>query len=262
MPVPLAPPVRRPVMLQHWRRLTFLHWRYPPSAVQALLPAGLEVETFDGAAWVGLVPFLMDRVRPPGAPPAPWASRFPETNVRTYARGPGGRDAIWFLSLDAARLGAVLVARAGYALPYFWSRMSVRLGGSGDGHDTGGPGSGGDRLRYRCRRRWPGRAGARCDADVELGTPFEPAELGPLDHFLTARYRLWTVARGRLAAAEAEHLPWSLRRARVVDLRQDLLQAAGLPAPDGTPVVHASDGVRVRIGAWRRMAAAAPRPGR
>src|SRR6266545_2456497 len=191
MPAPLAPPVPRPVMLQHWRRLTFLHWRYPPAAVQAVLPADLEVETFDGSAWVGLVPFLMDGVRPPGMPPAPWASRFPETNVRTYARGPDGRGAIWFLSLDASRLGAVLAARAGYALPYFWSRMSVEARA--------------DRLAYRGRRRWPGPAGAGCDADVELGAPFQPAELGPLDHFLTARYRLWTVARGRLAAAAAEH---------------------------------------------------------
>jgi uncharacterized protein YqjF (DUF2071 family) len=258
-PVPLAPPVRRPVMLQHWRWLTFLHWRYPPSAVQALLPAGLEVETFDGAAWIGLVPFLMDGVRPPGVPPAPWVSRFPETNVRTYARGPDGRGAIWFLSLDAARLGAVLVARAGYTLPYFWSAMSVGPGGPGD---RPGPGRrGADRLAYRCRRRWPGSGGARCDADVELGPPFEAAELGALDHFLTARYRLWTVVGGRLAAADAEHPPWSLRRARVVDLHQDLLQAAGLPAPDGTPVVHASAGVRVRIGAWHRMAAGEPRPG-
>src|SRR6266536_705754 len=243
--VPLAPGVRRPVMLQHWRRLAFLHWPYRP----ALLPAGLEVDTFNGAAWVGLVPFLMDGVRPPGVPPLPWVSRFPETNVRTYARGPDGHSAIWFLSLDAARLGAVLPARAGYRLPYFWAGMSVRAEGA--------------RLAYRSRRRWPGPAGARCHADVELGEPFGPDELGPLDHFLTARYRLYTRTAGRLAAAAAEHPPWSLRRARVVDLEQDLLQAAGLPAPGGPAVVHASAGVRVRIGAWHPLpveATGEPRP--
>jgi hypothetical protein len=256
--VPVAPPVRRPVMLQHWRRLTFLHWRYPPQAVQALLPPGLEVETFDGAAWVGLVPFLMDGVRPPRVPPAPWLSRFPETNVRTYAVGPDGRSAIWFLSLDAARLGAVLAARGSYTLPYFWSRMSVGAQSTADRPVLGGGGV--DRLAYRSRRRWPGPAGARCDADMELGAPFAAAELGPLDHFLTARYRLWTVVAGRLAAAAAEHPPWSLRRARLVDLDQDLLEAAGLPPPEGMPVVHASDGVRVRIGVWHRVAAMEPRP--
>ena len=109
--------------------LTFLHWRYPPETVQALLPDGLEVETFDGVAWVGLIPFLMDRVRPRWLPPVPWLSRFPETNVRTYVRGPDGRTGIWFFSLDAARLPAVLAARVGFGLPYYWSEMSVRAMG-------------------------------------------------------------------------------------------------------------------------------------
>src|SRR3989442_1638686 len=81
---PQPPPVRRPIMYQHWRRLTFLHWRYPVGTVQRLLPAGLRVHTFDGSAWVGLIPFLMNRVRAPGTPSLPWLSRFPETNVRTY----------------------------------------------------------------------------------------------------------------------------------------------------------------------------------
>jgi uncharacterized protein YqjF (DUF2071 family) len=237
MKAPPAPPVPRPLMYHHWRELTFLHWPYPPAAVQALLPAPLEVDTFDGVAWVGLVPFLMDRVRPPGVPPLPWASRFPETNVRTYARGPDGQTAIWFLSLDAARLPAVLAARAGYWLPYFWSTMSV--------------GREGARLAYRAQRRWPGPQGARCNADVEVGASWDQGELGQLDHFLTARYCLYTVIAGRPATAAAEHEPWPLRRARVVDLEQDLLQAAGLPAPAGAPVVHASDGVHVRIGVWK-----------
>ena len=82
-------PVRRPCMIHEWNELTFLHWRYDAEAVQRLLPPGLEVETFDGSAWVGLVPFQM-LVRPPGLPPLPWVSHFPETNVRTYARAADG----------------------------------------------------------------------------------------------------------------------------------------------------------------------------
>jgi uncharacterized protein YqjF (DUF2071 family) len=238
MKAPPAPPVPHPLMYHHWRQLSFLHWPYPPAVVQALLPAPLEVDTFDGAAWVGLVPFLMDRVRAAGLPALPWASRFPETNVRTYARGPDGQSAIWFLSLDAARLPAVLAARASYRLPYFWSGMSVR-------HE-------GTRLAYRAQRRWPAPRGGRCDADVEVGARYGQEELGELDHFLTARYCLYTVIAGRLAIALAAHGPWPLRRARVVDLEQDLLAAAGLPAPGGAPLVHASDdGVHVRVGRWR-----------
>src|SRR5215213_5625380 len=151
MRAPAPPHVQRPVMYHQWRRITFVHWRYPPQVVRPLVPAGLTVETFDGAAWVGLVPFLMDGVRTPGTPALPWLSRFPETNVRTYVRDGRGRSGIWFLSLDAARLPAVLGARAGYRLPYFWSDMAVRVAG--------------DEVRYRCRRL-PPAARARCDVDV------------------------------------------------------------------------------------------------
>jgi len=233
-----APPrVARPVMYQHWNLITFLHWRYPTAVVQSLLPPGLTAETSGGTAWVGLTPFLMEGVRAPAIPAVPWLSRFGEINVRTYVHDGRGRSGIWFLSLDAARLPAVLAARAGYWLPYFWSDLSVRAAG--------------DRIGYRCRRRAPGRGG-RCDAEVRMGPPLAEAERDGLARFLTARYRLFTVVAGRLVAAEAEHRPWPLRRAEVLRLDQDLLQCAGLPAPAGDVLAHASPGVPVRIGMWHR----------
>lgn len=230
------PRVARPVMHHQWNWITFLHWRYPPGVVQSFLPAGLAADTCDGTAWIGLTPFLMERVRPPGLPPLPWLSRFGEINVRTYVRDTGGRRGIWFFSLDAARLAPVLAARVGYHVPYFWSDISVRV-------------TTGDRIAYQCRRRHhPGNA--RCDVEVELGTPLPQTGRDELADFLTARYRLFTVIAGRLAAAEAEHPVWPLRHARVLSLNQDLLAAAGLPAPAGDPLAHASPGVPVRIGMW------------
>lgn len=228
-------------MMHHqWNWITFLHWRYPPAVVQSFLPAGLTADTCDGTGWIGLTPFLMEGVRPPGLPPLPWLSRFGEVNVRTYVRDTRGRQGIWFLSLDAARLAPVMAARAGYRLPYFWSDIGVRVTG--------------DRIGYHCRRRHhPGNA--RCDAEVELGAPLAPASRGELAEFLTARYRLFTVIAGRLAAAEAEHAPWPLHHARVISLEQDLLAAAGLPAPVGDPLAHASPGVPVRIGMWHLLTA-------
>jgi uncharacterized protein len=222
-------------MLHEWSTVTFLHWPYRSPVVQRLLPRGLEVESVDGQAWVGLVPFRMRDVRIPGVPAVPWLSQFPETNVRTYVRGPDGQSAIWFFSLDAARLPTVLAARVGYRLPYFWSDVSVRV--------TGG------QLGYRCRRRRPGR-GARCDAEVAMGVPLTEAECDEAALFLTARYRLFTMVAGRLAVAEAEHPPWPLRRAKVPDLDQNLLQRTGLPAPTGDPLAHACPAVPVRIGVW------------
>lgn len=223
-------------MYHQWNRITFLHWHYPPEVVQPLLPAGLTADTRDGVAWIGLTPFLMEGVRPPGMPAPPWLSRFGEINVRTYVRDALGRRGIWFLSLDAARLPAVLTARAGYRLPYFWSAIRVTAGGN--------------RIGYHCRRLPAGNG--RCDAEVEIGAPLAAAGRD-LAEFLTARYRLFTVVAGRLAAAEAEHPPWTLHHARVLGLNQDLLARAGLPPPAAEPLAHASPGVAVRIGMWHRL---------
>jgi arginine decarboxylase len=231
-------------MYHQWNRIAFLHWRYSPQTVQRFLPAGLTADTCDGTAWIGVTPFLMEGVRPPALPPLPWLSRFGEVNVRTYVRDARGRRGIWFLSLDAARLPAVLAARAGYQLPYFWSGIRVTTRGG--------------LTSYRCRRH--DTDGTRCDAEVETGPPLAgPDELA---EFLTARYRLFTVIAGRLAAAEAEHRPWPLHQARVLSLEQTLLPAAGLPAPAGAPLAHASPGVTVRIGMWHLVPAARSRLGR
>jgi uncharacterized protein YqjF (DUF2071 family) len=235
MKAPPPPHVAHPVMYHQWNWITFLHWRYPPALVQRLLPPGLTAETSSGTAWVGLTPFLMEGVRAPVTPAVPWLSRFGEVNVRTYVHDGQGRSGIWFFSLDAARLPAVLAARVGYWLPYFWSDVDVRVDGT--------------RIGYRCQRQWPA-GGARCGADVEMGPPLTDAEADELAHFLTARYRLFTIIAGRLAAAEAEHAPWPLHHAAVQRLDQDLLQRAGLPAPAGDVLAHASPGVPVRIGMW------------
>ena len=227
-------------MVQHWEELTFVHWRYPADVVQKALPAGLEVETFDGSAWIGLVPFAM-RVRLPGSPSVPWVSEFPETNVRTYVRGPDGERGIWFFSLDAARLGAVVTARTTYRLPYFWSRMRVS-------------GSGGGRTRtYHCRRRWPGPRSATSHVVTAVGEPYDPGELHDLDHFLTARWSLFSAPRSGLRHARAWHEPWPLHRAHLLHLDDNLVEAAGLPRPTGETLVHFSPGVEVRIG-WPHAA--------
>ncbi|MEV5764661.1 DUF2071 domain-containing protein [Micromonospora sp. NPDC052213] len=223
-------------MYHRWSWITFLHWRCPPSVLQPMLPPGLAVETFDGSAWVGLTPFLMQGVRAPALPAVPGLSSFPETNVRTYVQDRRGRPGIWFLSLDAARLPAVLAARASYGLPYYWANMAVRVTGN--------------QVAYRCERRWPGPRGLRCDVEVRLGPPLSETERDELAHFLTARYRLFTVIAGRVAAAEAEHPDWPLCQVELLRLDQDLLAGAGLPAPVGAPVLHASAGVPVRVGMW------------
>jgi len=225
--------VDRPVMRQRWQQLTFLHWRFEPAAVQRLLPDGLRADRYGGAAWVGLVPFFM-HVAMPGGREFGRVSRFCETNVRTYVRDRAGRAGIWFFSLDAARLGAVVVARTTYRLPYFWSDMQITQTGAN--------------ITYRCRRRLPGSRAAASAAEIRIGARYGDDELGERDHFLTARWILFSVSGSRYRLARACHDPWPLHRAQVCGLDDRLIAAAGLPPPEGEPLAHYSPGVDVRIG--------------
>ncbi|WP_250279454.1 DUF2071 domain-containing protein [Frankia sp. Cppng1_Ct_nod] len=220
-------------MLQRWERLTFAHWPFDPAVVGRLLPDGLRPDTYDGAAWVGLVPFFMD-VATTGGRGAPWVSNFCETNVRTYVRDREGRPGIWFFSLDAARLGAVVVARTTYRLPYFWS--SMRLVESAE------------EISYSCLRRGSGPRAVTSRVRIRIGEPYRPEELDERDHFLTARWMLFSAAGSRYRFARAWHEPWPLNRAQALSVDDQLVAAAGLPQPDGEPLVHYSPGVAVRIG--------------
>ncbi len=228
--------VAYPVMYQSWNVITFLHWRYDASDVQRVVPSPLKVETFDGSAWIGLTPFLLENLRTPIFPSLPWLSRFPETNVRTYVRGPDGRPGIWFLALDTPRLAGTLFARSVYFLPYNWAGLELERNG--------------ETIHYRGRRRWPNGSG-EYDVGVEVGDAYDPTELGDLDHFLTARWVLFTLYGRVVASASAEHPPWPLRRSRALHWRESVLEGVGLPPPSGDPLVHFSWGVDTRISAPR-----------
>jgi uncharacterized protein YqjF (DUF2071 family) len=226
--------VARPVMLQGWKDLAYVHWRYDPAIVQGRLPDGLTVDTFDGDAWVGLVAFHMEKIRLPGTPAIPYFGTFPETNVRTYVRGPDGKPGVWFDSLDVTRLLPVIVARTSYRLPYMWSQMSIL-------HD-------GYRTTYSARRRWPGPVGASSSFTIQRGELIPAHSVTPLEHFLTARWGLYTQLRSRLAYAPVDHAAWPLEHATLEAIDDQFVRAAGYPSPTGEPLVHYSPGVDVRIG--------------
>jgi uncharacterized protein len=232
-PISAAPPhrVAFAVMRQTWRDLTFLHWPCNPVLVRPLVPRHFELDLHDGAAWIGLVPFVITGLTLPRAPSLPWLSGFPETNVRTYVSDREGRRGVWFFSLDAARLPAVLAARAAYALPYFWARMSVEADASS--------------VRYRSERI----AGPRAASEIEIRPGPPVNDPSPFEIFLTARFRLFAERARRIVRADIEHPPWPLQRAEVVSLRETLIRAAGLPEPTGAPVAHFSRRIDVRVAA-------------
>ncbi|HXR78418.1 MAG TPA: DUF2071 domain-containing protein [Bryobacteraceae bacterium] len=221
--------VESPLMFQGWKLVTFLHWRYPIAQIRPLVPPDLELDLFDGSAWVGLVPFVVTQLRSPFIPALPWISQFPETNVRTYVRDRHGKPSIWFFTLDAARLPAVLAARTFFRLPYRWARMRV--------------GRRKDIMQYESVRRAP-FGSARNRATIRIGDAMTAEDL---DIFLTARFRLYTLWGGRVAFVDAEHPPWPLHRAEVIRLEQNLIEESGVPAAAGSPLVHYSPGVDARI---------------
>jgi uncharacterized protein YqjF (DUF2071 family) len=223
--------VPRAAMLQGWYHLTFLHWRYNAALLRSFIPSALEIDTFDGSAWVGLTPFLLKNLRLPHLPPLPWLSKFAETNLRTYVRHSDGSRGIWFFSLDCARLAAVVAARLSYRLPYKWASMQADPNGQ--------------QMHYLSRRK-----DASADIAIEIGTPLEsPPQLAI---FLTARFRLYTLFKGKLAYAQVEHEPWPLHTATATKVQQTIIEAAGLPTPRDEPMVHYSPGVEVRIG-WPQL---------
>ena len=221
-------------MRQGWHDLAYLHWRYDPDEVQRLLPEGLSVDTFDGEAWVGLIPFAMRGIGLARGPAVPYLGSFSEVNVRTYVRH-GSIPGVWFFSLDVDRLLPALVARATYRLPYCWGDTShVRRG---------------DRVETQVRRSWPARV-ARSHVSVSVG---DPVEADDLDVFLTARWGLYSATRSGLRYAPVDHEPWPLRAATVTTWDDELIRACGLSGVVGEPHARFSEGVHVRIGLPRTV---------
>ncbi|MGW6459760.1 YqjF family protein [Streptomyces sp. NPDC055078] len=225
--------IASPLLTQWWLDLAFVHWAVDPAAVAPLLPAGTVPDTFDGTTYVGLVAFRMHRVGWFRLPGVPYLGTFPETNVRLYSVDAHGRRGVVFRSMDAARLLPVLMGRAGFRLPYVWSRMSVR--------------SDGDDVVYTSSRRWPAPRGTGSRVAIRKGERVEePTEL---EHFLTARWGMHNAFPGGVAFLPNDHPRWPLYRAELVECREELVVAAGLPEPQGEPVsVLYSPGVPVRLG--------------
>lgn len=228
-------PVSRAVMVQQWQDLSYVHWRYDPQEVKALLPKGVEVDIFDGSAWVGLIPFSMRDIGLPHLPAVPYFGSFPEVNVRTYVRC-NGVPGVWFFSLDVNRFLPALVARTTYFLPYCWGRAhNVRNN---------------DIVDAAVERRLPN--GASTSLRVKIGEHIQnPDELAV---FLSARWGLYSKGfRNGVRYAPVDHETWPLYSAELLSLNDTLVVASGLSAPTGAPHVMFSPGVSVRVGLPRRV---------
>lgn len=238
---PCLRPSGRTAQRQRWAHLLFLHWAVAPERLRPLLPPGLTLDTFEGRAYVGLVPFTMTGVRPVWAPPLRPLSDFHETNVRTYVHREGRDPGVWFFSLDAANAIAVRIARALWRLPYHYARMRLEQKPVEIAEGTG------PTIDYETERLWPGPLPARCAVRYTPVGPVTPAPAETLEHFLAERYILYAYKEGRMYRGQVHHPPYPLQRAVVHSLDESMVAAAGIAHPDEPPLAHYACEVRVHI---------------
>lgn len=225
-------------MRQKWGKLLFMHWRIDEQLLRPLIPEALTIDTFDGSAWIGVVPFTMWGIRASFLPPLPGAGAFHELNVRTYVYH-RGVPSVWFLSLDAANRLAVWGARKFYHLPYFNARMSLDQTGN--------------TIRYSSSRRDRRGAPAELQATWTIGEPLPRSAPSSLESFLTERYCLDTEHKGKLYRARIHHQPWPLQKAELATLNSTMIASHGLPTPPGDPLLHYAEKISVEIWPLRKI---------
>jgi uncharacterized protein YqjF (DUF2071 family) len=217
-----------------WQNLLFMHWPVRENVLRPLIPSALTLDTFDGSAWLGVVPFRMSGVRPRSLPRVPWLSDFPELNVRTYVTAEG-KPGIWFFSLDAHNPIAVRLARATFSLPYFDAKMYYHVAG--------------EEVRYRSVRTHRGASPTEFAARYRpVGNPFE-SRAETLENFLTERYCLYAAdKRGNVRRGDIHHHLWPLQPAEAEIGILAMTQQIGVTLPKSTPILHFSK--RLDVLAW------------
>ncbi len=220
---------------QTWKSLLFMHWEVPAETLRNCVPSGLEIDTYEGRGFVGVVPFKMRDIRPRWLPRR-LAFNFLETNVRTYVIA-GGRPGVYFFSLDADSRLAVLAARIGWSLPYRYAAMKTW-------EDT-------STRSYHSQRRG---CGSEHRVTFRVNQELGPSQPGTIEHFLLERYLMFVPRNRRIYVGQVHHVPYHAYTAEVVDVTDGLVAAAGLPAVNRPPdLAHYCDGVDVDVYGIRRM---------
>lgn len=234
-------PSGRWAMTQRWNDLLFAHWPVPVTQMAAVLPDWLEVDAYQGSAWLGVVPFWLDRIKIRGVPQVPGARSFPDLNLRTYVRDQfTGTPGVYCFSLDASNLLAVTVARLYYQLPYYWSEMRLEQRSERE-------------FAFYSRRRLSSRQVIFNVRYRGLGPSSKLAEhrTGSFEHFMTERSCLFSSNRaGQPIRADLHYVPWPLEEAEAEIERNDLAASIGLTQPDVKPVLHYSR--RLAVYVWPR----------
>ncbi|MFN2498457.1 MAG: YqjF family protein [Pyrinomonadaceae bacterium] len=225
-------PDGQPLMHQTWGKLLFMHWRIDAKQLRPLIPEPLEIDTFDGSAWIAITPFTMWDIRglPPFLPALPGLSSLHELNVRTYIYFEGV-PGVWFFSLDANSAAAVMAARAFYHLPYFNAEIELE--------------NEGNRVDYSLVRT--DHPPAKIDTSWQIGEPLPLSEPDSIEFFLTERYCLYSESGDDLYRARIHHEPWPLQDAQLISLDSTMIESHDIKTPKGEPLLHYCEELSVNI---------------
>ncbi len=230
---PYPPPTQPWIQAQTWDNLLFAHWSIAPDVMRQVVPASLPLDTFDGKAWIGLVPFAISGLRARFLPPIPGFAGFLELNLRTYVTL-NGRPGVYFFSLDAAKLWAVIGARVTYHLPYFHARMRIT-------RDA-------EWFVYSSQRIHRGAPAAEFEARYRPTGEARHFDRDTLDYWLTERYALYALdGRGEIHRGEIHHPQWNLAPAELEIRKNTVPATAPLTLPDDLPLLHFSKRQDVHI---------------
>jgi uncharacterized protein YqjF (DUF2071 family) len=227
-------PEGQPIMHQDWGKLLFMHWRIREESLRPLIPERLQIDTFDGSAWIAITPFTMWDIRafPPYLPPVPGLSSMHELNVRTYVHL-DGVPGVWFFSLDANGSVAVVTARTFFHLPYFNAEMQLEKSGK--------------TIVYSSSRTEHGAPAAEFDATWKIGETLAYSHPGSLEFFLTERYCLYAAHKQKLYRCRIFHQPWPLQKADLSTFNSTMIESHGLPTPKDAPLLHYAEEISVDI---------------
>ncbi|MFN2481950.1 MAG: YqjF family protein [Pyrinomonadaceae bacterium] len=225
-------PESMPIMQQTWGKLLFMHWRLPAETLRAHVPARLELDTFEGEAWLAVTPFTIWGMRASFLPAIPGFSEMHELNVRTYVHY-RGTPGVYFFSLDASSALAVMGARTFFLVPYFNAEMSLAQDG--------------EEIVYHSRRTHADAPAASFDATWKIGDALGESAPGSLEFFLTERYCFYTVSGESVYRCRIHHAPWQLREAQVSPFKSTMIESHLLPTPKGKPLLHYSEELAVDV---------------
>lgn len=184
------------VMMQDWHDVYFIHRPITMEDLRPFVPPELEIDTFEGMAWISFVYFQTKNMQTRGKVPIPWGRSFLELNTRTYVKYKGNVG-VYFFSLDVNKLPMAKISAAGGFLPFRYANITSKMEQQG--------------ITIQNRFEQAGldievlRASIEVEADPISRTPFE--------YWITERHFLWTKVGGMLFRQYNGHSPWILQRA-------------------------------------------------